>query len=104
MSANVSNIQTFKHSNQPQTSDLKPQTSNFSQLQTSDIKHQTPKCTAMIVTKVCIIGAGPAGATAALQLAYRGIPCVIVDKAFFPRDKVCGDGLSGKVLTVLSRI
>lgn len=58
----------------------------------------------MIEAKVCIIGAGPAGATAALQLAYMGIPCVIVDKAFFPRDKVCGDGLSGKVLTVLSRI
>jgi len=58
----------------------------------------------MIATKVCIIGAGPAGATTALQLAYMGIPCVIVDKAIFPRDKVCGDGLSGKVLTVLSRI
>ncbi|WP_298735753.1 NAD(P)/FAD-dependent oxidoreductase [uncultured Chitinophaga sp.] len=58
----------------------------------------------MIETNVCIIGAGPAGATAALQLAYMGIPCVIVDKAVFPRDKVCGDGLSGKVLTVLSRI
>lgn len=58
----------------------------------------------MIATKVCIIGAGPAGATAALQLAYMGIPCIIVDKAVFPRDKVCGDGLSGKVLTVLSRI
>lgn len=58
----------------------------------------------MIKANVCIIGAGPAGATAALQLAYQGIPCVIVDKAVFPRDKVCGDGLSGKVLTVLSRI
>jgi geranylgeranyl reductase family protein len=58
----------------------------------------------MIETKVCIIGAGPAGAAAALQLAYMGIPCVIADKAVFPRDKVCGDGLSGKVLTLLSRI
>lgn len=58
----------------------------------------------MIETKVCIIGAGPGGATAALQLAYLGIPCVIVDKAVFPRDKVCGDGLSGKVLTILERI
>ncbi|MBO9155428.1 NAD(P)/FAD-dependent oxidoreductase [Chitinophaga sp. GCM10012297] len=55
-------------------------------------------------TKVCIIGAGPAGATAALQLAYMGVPCLVVDKAVFPRDKVCGDGLSGKVLTLLSRI
>ncbi|WP_276481724.1 NAD(P)/FAD-dependent oxidoreductase [Paraflavitalea pollutisoli] len=55
-------------------------------------------------TKVCIVGAGPAGATAALQLAQLGIECIVVDKAIFPRDKVCGDGLSGKVITVLNRI
>jgi geranylgeranyl reductase family protein len=55
-------------------------------------------------TKVCIIGAGPGGATAALQLAQLGVECVVVDKAVFPRDKVCGDGLSGKVLTLLERI
>ena len=58
----------------------------------------------MIETKVCIIGAGPGGATAALQLAQLGIECVVVDKAVFPRDKVCGDGLSGKVLTALEQI
>lgn len=58
----------------------------------------------MISTTVCIIGAGPAGATAALQLNKDGIGCVVVDKAVFPRDKVCGDGLSGKVLTCLKRI
>nr|WP_295871725.1 geranylgeranyl reductase family protein [uncultured Chitinophaga sp.] len=55
-------------------------------------------------TKVCIIGAGPGGACAALQLAQLGIECIVVDKAVFPRDKVCGDGLSGKVLTILERI
>lgn len=58
----------------------------------------------MIETKVCIIGAGPAGATAALQLNKEGVDCVVVDKAVFPRDKVCGDGLSGKVLSCLKRI
>src|ERR1041384_3698584 len=58
----------------------------------------------MIETDVCIIGAGPAGAAAALQLQQYNIPCVVVDKAVFPRDKVCGDGLSGKVLTALNRI
>ena len=58
----------------------------------------------MIETKVCIIGAGPGGATAALQLAQSGIHSVVVDKAFFPRDKVCGDGLSGKVMTALEAI
>lgn len=58
----------------------------------------------MISTKVCIIGAGPGGATAALQLNKEGIDCIVVDKAVFPRDKVCGDGLSGKVLTCLKKI
>lgn len=58
----------------------------------------------MINTSVCIIGAGPAGATAALQLAQLGVECVLVDKAVFPRDKVCGDGLSGKVITALNRV
>lgn len=58
----------------------------------------------MLETKVCIVGAGPAGAAAALQLAQLGIECIVVDKAVFPRDKVCGDGLSGKVITALNRI
>lgn len=58
----------------------------------------------MITTSVCIIGAGPGGATAALQLDRLGIPCVVLDKAVFPRDKVCGDGLSGKVITALQKI
>jgi geranylgeranyl reductase family protein len=58
----------------------------------------------MLETNVCIVGAGPAGAAAALQLAQLGIECIVVDKAVFPRDKVCGDGLSGKVITALNRI
>lgn len=58
----------------------------------------------MIQAKICIIGAGPAGAAAALQLNKDGIDCILIDKARFPRDKVCGDGLSGKVLTGLKRI
>ncbi len=58
----------------------------------------------MISTKVCIVGAGPAGVSAALQLNKLGIDCVMVDKAVFPRDKICGDGLSGKVITSLNKI
>ncbi len=53
---------------------------------------------------VCIIGAGPGGATAALKLNQLGIPSLLIDKAVFPRDKVCGDALSGKVMTILRRI
>ncbi len=55
-------------------------------------------------TQICIIGAGPGGATAALVLGRAGVPCVLVDKADFPRDKICGDALSGKVVEVLRKI
>ena len=56
-----------------------------------------------MATDVCILGAGPGGAAAALFLAKEGIPCIVVDKAEFPRDKVCGDALSGKVVEILNR-
>ncbi len=55
-------------------------------------------------TSICIVGAGPGGAAAALKLSYLGIPCVVADKAFFPRDKICGDAISGKVTTLLHRM
>ena len=58
----------------------------------------------MIKTKVCIVGAGPGGAATALKLSYLGIESVLVDKATFPRDKVCGDAISGKVTTLLKRL
>ncbi|MCB9256918.1 MAG: geranylgeranyl reductase family protein [Chitinophagales bacterium] len=54
--------------------------------------------------KIHIIGAGPAGASAALFLAKHGIASVIIDKASFPRDKVCGDACSGKVAWVLKKL
>jgi len=55
-------------------------------------------------TAVCIVGAGPGGAGTALRLSYLGIPCVLIDKSGFPRDKVCGDAISGKVTTLLKRL
>ena len=57
----------------------------------------------MYYTDVCVLGAGPGGSTAALHLANKGIPSVLIDKAAFPRDKVCGDALSGKVVRELGR-
>ncbi len=60
--------------------------------------------TNMIETDVCIIGAGPGGAAAALRLAQLGIPSVLIDKAQFPRDKVCGDGMTGRTVAILNRI
>ncbi|MEZ5198683.1 MAG: geranylgeranyl reductase family protein [Bacteroidales bacterium] len=55
-------------------------------------------------TDVCIVGAGPSGAIAALFLAKFGIRCILIDKAKFPRDKICGDGISGWVLTILHEL
>lgn len=42
---------------------------------------------------VLIAGGGPAGAATAIALRQRGIDCLLVDRAAFPRDKVCGDVL-----------
>lgn len=53
---------------------------------------------------IVIVGAGPAGASTALFLAKHGIPHTLVEKAVFPRDKVCGDALSGKVVDVFKKL
>lgn len=52
---------------------------------------------------ICIVGAGPAGASASLFLAQMGIPHLLVDKATFPRDKICGDGLDFNTIRVLNQ-
>ncbi|HJZ76465.1 MAG TPA: geranylgeranyl reductase family protein [Vicinamibacterales bacterium] len=48
---------------------------------------------------VIVLGAGPAGATAARALALRGIAVRLLDRAAFPRNKPCGGGISVRVLT-----
>lgn len=58
----------------------------------------------LIDTDICIVGAGPGGVAAALKLSYLNIPTVLVDKSKFPRDKVCGDAISGKVTMLLNRL
>ena len=54
-------------------------------------------------TQITILGAGPAGTATALKLAQLGIPCVLIDKAAFPRDKICGDGISNQCVHVLQK-
>ncbi len=43
---------------------------------------------------VAVVGAGPGGAATAAHLARRGLDVVLIERASFPRDKVCGDFLS----------
>ncbi len=51
-----------------------------------------------------IVGAGPGGATAAAFMAEDGLRVLLIDKDRFPRDKVCGDAISGKSVEVLRRL
>src|SRR6185312_8979973 len=49
--------------------------------------------------QVTVVGAGPAGATAARRLALAGHPVRLLDRRSFPRQKPCGGGISLRVLT-----
>ncbi|MFT7473856.1 MAG: geranylgeranyl reductase family protein [Verrucomicrobiales bacterium] len=51
-----------------------------------------------------VIGAGPAGAAAAIQAARGGATVVVFDKAPYGRDKVCGDGLTPRAIGVLNEL
>jgi len=53
---------------------------------------------------VIIVGAGPAGTTAALYAHRLGLNCILLDKAVFPRDKICGDALSGKSVRIMREL
>ena len=58
----------------------------------------------MIRTDVLVVGGGPAGAAAAAHSASLGLDTVLVDKARFPRDKHCGDGLTTGALRLLEQM
>ena len=53
---------------------------------------------------IAIIGAGPAGTTAAALLARAGRDVHVFDRATFPRDKCCGDGLTTLALRELEAL
>jgi geranylgeranyl reductase family protein len=52
---------------------------------------------------VLIVGAGPAGSTAALHLAAKGHRVLLLDREQFPREKICGDGLISDSMKCLQR-
>lgn len=53
---------------------------------------------------VIVVGAGPGGSTTAAYLGRAGIKTLLLDKAKFPRDKTCGDALSGKSMRVIREL
>ena len=53
---------------------------------------------------VLIVGAGPSGIAAALTLRAAKYEVIVIDKAFFPRDKCCGDGLTTGALRILDEL
>jgi len=53
---------------------------------------------------VLIAGAGPAGSVAALVLARAGVAVKLIDRATFPREKLCGDTINPGTLAILRRL
>jgi menaquinone-9 beta-reductase len=53
---------------------------------------------------VIVVGAGPAGSTTAYYLATAGLDVLLLEKAAFPRDKICGDGLTPRAVRQLVRM
>ena len=60
--------------------------------------------TSQIESDVVVVGAGPGGSATAAHLARRGLHVTLLEKATFPRDKVCGDGLTPRAVKQLIRL
>ena len=60
--------------------------------------------TGMTTFDLIVVGGGPAGAAATLYAKRQGLRTLLLDKASFPRDKICGDALSGKSISVLDEL
>ncbi|MFH0889823.1 MAG: FAD-dependent monooxygenase, partial [Candidatus Aenigmatarchaeota archaeon] len=51
-----------------------------------------------------VVGAGPSGSSCATFLGRKGIKTLLLDKTSFPRDKTCGDGITGKSIAILEEL
>src|SRR5919197_5231038 len=53
---------------------------------------------------VLVVGAGPGGSTTAYHLARHGLDVLLLEKTEFPREKVCGDGLTPRAVKQLVKL
>lgn len=53
---------------------------------------------------ILVVGAGPAGSTCALALKDAGLRVLLIDKASFPRDKICGDAIPGPAFKLMHKM
>ena len=53
---------------------------------------------ASLTADVIVVGAGPAGSSTAFYLATAGLDVLVLEKSQFPREKVCGDGLTPRAV------
>ena len=54
--------------------------------------------------EVIVVGGGPAGSATAWALARAGVDALVLDRAWFPRDKVCAEYLSPQASRILSYV
>ena len=55
-------------------------------------------------TDVLVVGGGPGGAAAGYHLGRHGLDVTVIDRSSFPREKVCGDGLTPRSVAALLRM
>ncbi|MBI3647969.1 MAG: geranylgeranyl reductase family protein [Actinobacteria bacterium] len=55
-------------------------------------------------TDVLVVGAGPGGSAAAYHLARQGIDVTVLERSAFPREKVCGDGITPRGVAAMLRM
>jgi geranylgeranyl reductase family protein len=71
---------------------------------TSDFRREARMTTVENDADVIVVGAGPGGSTTAYHLAQHGLRVLLLEKTEFPREKVCGDGLTPRAVKQLVKL